>query len=144
MKAYLIDPETRTIAEITIDPAAGLRDYYAAIGCSLVTVAALDTLPGHDLWLDDEGLFAENGPAGFIYAPECGQELFAGRAIVTGGVDDEGDTTGATCTARDIQRRLFAVTDLLPGGVTVCAPLTIAAHDSPAADNQGHAGECRA
>ena len=125
MKAFLIDPEARTVAEIDIDPANVLRDLYAAIDCELVTTAELSTLPGHDLWLDDEGRLADE-PHGIIYAPGCGQEIFAGRAVVLGAPDEEGDTTEATCSAEDIRRRVFAVEDMLPGGFIFSAPLTVA------------------
>lgn len=130
MKAYLIDPIARTVSQINLDPAHGLRDYYAALGCELVECVA-DAIPEHDLWIDEEGLINGN-PHGHIFAPATYQQLFVGRAIVTGGADDEGDTLPATCTAEDIARRVFAVTEFLPGGVAVVAPLEIVTTDKAA------------
>ena len=124
MKAYLIDPEACTVRAIELDPTNRLRDYYAALDCQLVEVVS-DAIPGHDLWVDEEGLINDN-PHGAIFAPATYQQVFIGRAIVTGGVDDEGDTLPATCTPEEIAARIFAVTDILPGGITVCAPLVSA------------------
>jgi hypothetical protein len=130
MKAFLIDPEARTVAEIDIDPANVLRDLYAAIDCQTVEVVA-GAIPGHDLWLDEEGALYDDPPHGLMAIPNTAQPILFGRAVVLT-ANDDGDCTAATCTAEEIAARVFAVTDLLPGGTVFVAPLTVATADSAA------------
>lgn len=138
MKAYLIDPTARTVREIALDPAHMLKGFYAAIDCELVECIAHHPLAGHDIWIDEEGLLYDDPPHGLFIIPASAQQIYAGRAVVTGGPDKDGNTTAATCSAEDIAREVFAVLDFSRDRV-VAAPLTVL----PKAYSNGTSGQDR-
>ncbi|MEU7032014.1 DUF3846 domain-containing protein [Streptomyces sp. NPDC046275] len=76
-----------------------LRALRSAIGCTTVDVVDVtDTL---SMWLDDEGLFAENPrvniPAFRLFAHYgTPHQRYFGNAVFTGGTDPNGDTLGLT------------------------------------------------
>lgn len=125
MKAYLIDPATRTLSAVDVETENGnqLRSMYRHLDCHTVDCVR-DVIPGHDLWIDDEGMLHDEPPHGLFYAEGSPQEIYFGRALVMSS-NEEGDTTPATCDPDDIMRRIAAVHDLR-GGVLVLAPLDYA------------------
>ncbi len=96
MRAFLIDPEDRTICEI--DFAGGLDNFYEVLGCSCITVAG--PLPnGDDVWVDDEGLLKD--PEYFFTIPRYPTPL-AGRGLVLS-CDDQGASGPANATLTDLR-----------------------------------------
>lgn len=127
MKAFLIDPAEQTIQAVELERAEGrglLPAMYAALDCQLVDRIADGVIPGHDIWIDDEGLLHDEPPHGIFVIPATYQQLFHGRALVTGVDLEEGETTAAFCTAEEIARKIFAVRDLTPEHI-ICQPLRI-------------------
>ena len=104
MRAFLIDPEFGTISEIDISRMSTLKHLYKNIDCDRVDVVS-NVIPGHDLWVDDEGLLYETPPHGLICIYKGHlydyDEILAGRAVVLGR-DNEGNCEDATCSAQDI------------------------------------------
>jgi hypothetical protein len=125
MKAYLIDPAARTLSAVDVATESGnqLRSMYRHLDCSAVDCVR-DVIPGHDLWIDDEGALYEEPPHGLFYADGTPQQVFFGRALVMSS-NDEGDTTAATCSADDITQRIAAVVAISGLGISV-APLVVA------------------
>lgn len=88
-----------------------LADMYKAIGCNLVEVVC----PTDDLtfWFDEEGLYSENTADNMavtrVLAEVFGfnRQVYVGHAVITGGVDDEGDTLGLTDELRERLRALL-------------------------------------
>ena len=124
MKAYLIDPATRTLLAVDVETENGsqLRSMYRYLDCQLVDCVR-DVIPGHDLWIDDEGSLYEEPPHGLFYAEGTPQQIFFGRALVMSS-NDEGDTSAATCSVDDITQRIAAVVDISSLGLSV-APLVV-------------------
>ena len=103
MKAFLIDPASRSIAEIEIkfdEKGSTLRAMYAALDCRLVDVATIRALPGNDVWIDDEGLFIEDQS---FFALAGNDTPYAGKALVLS-CDREGTEQPPTCTMADLRR----------------------------------------
>ena len=103
MKAFLIDPASRSIAEVQIMPdekGSTLRAMYAAMDCRLVDVASIRALPGNDVWIDDEGLFIEDQS---FFALAGNEQPYAGKALVLS-VNSDGDEQPPTCTLADLRR----------------------------------------
>lgn len=132
MRAFFINTDAQTIEQIDIDPARFLSTLYERLDCSLVEIVAGEPVPGHDIWIDEEGMLYDRPPHGLLAIPDTHQKIFAGRAIVTGGPDDEGDTTAATCSADDICARVYGVCALSEQGALV-APLRVIQADNAAA-----------
>ena len=103
MKAFLIDPASRSIAEVEIIPNASgstLSAMYNALNCRLVDVATIRALPGNDVWIDDEGLFIEDQS---FFALAGNDTPYAGKALVLS-CDREGTEQPPTCTMADLRR----------------------------------------
>jgi hypothetical protein len=108
MKAYLINPKENTISQV--ETTGGLADMYRLLDCSTVDVVR-DAIPGHDLWLDDEGLlFEDEAPHGLFHSKLTGQ-ILAGLALVLS-ANDEGDCTAATCSAQDVARYVNPIANI--------------------------------
>lgn len=108
MKAYLINPKANTISEV--ETTGGLADFYRLLDCDLVDVVG-GAIPGHDLWVDDEGLlFEDEAPHGLFYSRLTGQTL-AGLALVLS-TNDNGDCTAATCSADEVASYLQPIADI--------------------------------
>lgn len=112
MKAYLIDPATRTLSAVDVETENGtqLKSMYRHLDCDLVEIVR-DVIPGHDIWIDEEGALYDTPPHGLFYAKDSFQQIFCGRALVMSS-DDEGDTTPATCQPEDILARIRAVVEI--------------------------------
>lgn len=103
MKSYLIDPVSRSIADVEITPdskGSTLHAMYAVLNCRLVDVALIRALPGNDVWIDDEGLDVEDQSFFHLAGNE---QPYAGRGLVLS-VDKEGAECAATCTMADLRR----------------------------------------
>lgn len=108
MKAFLINPKANTISQVETD--GGLADMYRLLDCSLVDVVS-DVIPGHDLWIDDEGLlFEDEAPHGLFHSRLTGQML-AGLALVLSN-NGEGDCAPATCSADDVAKYVNPIADI--------------------------------
>lgn len=89
MQAYIIDPHTKTVSTYTYS--GNWRDISKAIGCDLFDVVT--TPEGYSLYVDDEGLYVPD-QAFFLWK---GLPMpLAGKAMLLGPVDDEGNTTEIT------------------------------------------------
>lgn len=115
MRALLICPFDRTISEVEIEP-GNLDSYYKALShpdhppVETFDVAYVD---GIDCFVDDEGLL--KGPTSFFQFTPLDRDPLAGRGLVTGGIDDEGNTVGATMTVDELKARVMWVDVLAPG-----------------------------
>lgn len=99
-----------------------LAMFYREIGCHCVDVVSLGDL---DMWVDDEGLMVDeprtNARATGLVAASLGQpvQLFFGTAVVTAGVDDDGETQGLTREqARETRRVAIAAGKQLEAWLT--------------------------
>lgn len=114
MKAYLIDPKAGTITTVDVarDESGSILDAMRALlECELVDVAR-DIIPGHDVWIDDEGALRDE-PAGLFWSLSLNEPI-AGRGLALT-CDDEGDCQDATCTAADVAERVAILSELSPG-----------------------------
>ncbi len=98
----LIDPFERTIRAVAYD--GSLDVLYALLDCATVDVAR-----GHkfDLYVDDEGLFKADQQY-FAIIGELGQPI-AGKALVIGKPDHDGNTTPPSVSREYIDRNILWV-----------------------------------
>ncbi len=95
MQAYLIDPHTKTTE--AIDYSGDWQDISKLIGCDYFDVVT--TREGLSIYVDDEGLYRQ-GQAFFAWN---GLPVpLAGKALVLGPVDDEGETLECPWSAVDV------------------------------------------
>ena len=92
----LIDPAERTLSPAQFEP-GDLPKMYEMLGCDLVTLAYLDDSAA--VFVDDEGLFKPD--QSFFYHEPTGQFL-AGKGLVVGPPDDEGESTSCPLSAEDL------------------------------------------
>jgi hypothetical protein len=95
MQAYLIDPHTKTCS--TVNYSGNWKDIGPLLDCHLFDVVT--TPEGFTLYVDDEGLYRDD--QAFFLWKGIDQPL-AGRALVMGPVDAEGDTTEITAPLIEI------------------------------------------
>ena len=88
MKAYIIDPEARSISEVDWDE--GYKSIYTRLGCELFDCVEIDPVTMDSVYVDDEGLFKNptrffqiSGPH-FISSPLAGKGLVLGYDVNTG------------------------------------------------------------
>jgi len=114
MKAYLIDPKFGTISKFSIKQDAVLESLRKALECDYIDVVR-GVIPGHDIWVDDEGLvnggtvngfFASKGGVGF-------PEIFGGKGVVLS-YDEDGGTSPATCSKQDVANAVSHVIRIDP------------------------------
>lgn len=103
MKAFLIDPFTRTIE--TVEHDGSLDSIYELTGCSCFTVAEFDE-EGNGAYVDDEGLLKPNQE--FFFMSGYPQPL-AGRGLVLG-CNEDGETIEPTLTLNDLKERVKFLT----------------------------------
>ena len=89
MKAYLINPDSRTISTVECD--GSLKEIYALLGVDLIDVCYPFPHSDDCVYVDDEGLMKPNS---FFRIGRLGTRL-AGRGLVMGSIDDgaNGPTT---------------------------------------------------
>ena len=111
MRGYLIDPETRSIAEQTLGQ--HFEEINTAIGSRLFCVGAY--LPDEDtVFVDDEGLLTDE-PKHFFRIDEriihtSNPGPLCGRGLVLG-ADDEGDSIDAKITLEKLTKAVRWVTE---------------------------------
>ena len=99
MQAYLIDPYVLTITPV--EYSGDYKEIYRFIEADLFDVVT--TPEGMSVYVDDEGLY--NATAFFAW-----QSLpipLAGKALVLGPVDEEGDNTACPLTIDELWDRVF-------------------------------------
>lgn len=87
MKAYLIDPDARSINEVDVDKSLGLEAYYRLLDCDMIEAAAFNE-HGDVAYVDEEGLLKTQTK--FFQIAGYPQPL-AGKGLVVG-TDQEGET----------------------------------------------------
>lgn len=97
MRTILIDPVTRSFTEV--DYNGDWKTIPTHIGCELFDVVYTDV---GDVFVDDEGLLKPNQKFFVI----DGSTPLAGRGLVFGPVDDEGDSTPATVTIEELEQKV--------------------------------------
>ena len=92
MNALLIDPSTKSVTAVAVDPLNALQSLYTLIGCTYVEAMASQCAV---LYVD------ENPPPqpGFVYNTHS----VRGRAVVVGPANDDGDDTPVTVTAAAVE-----------------------------------------
>lgn len=95
--ALILRPD-RTATVITWPTTGTLATLHLAIHCQTVDVVSLS--PDLSMWVDDEGMIngAEVNALATLLARLAGftHQPYFGTAVITGGADTEGDTTGLT------------------------------------------------
>jgi len=127
--SYLIDPVAKTVEPFTID----LKDYkaiYTAIGADCFDAVGIKLMASSDgqplglvqcsAFVDDEGALNEDHVCFLIgHRPEV-QILLAGKALITGGPDAEGNTqpVHSLLTLDDMRRQVaWTESQITPGFV---------------------------
>jgi hypothetical protein len=104
MKAFVIDPITRTVAEV--DYNGDYRQIYKLIDADTFDAVTVqyDTLTGHreSLFVDDEGLFKADQK--FFHWADYPQPL-AGKALLLG-TDDTGESVATKQTISEVERQV--------------------------------------
>lgn len=88
MRMILIDPHKREVSEVQME-GGNIDAYYQVMECGTFSCA------GPHLFIDDEGLF-KNPQAFFSFIPYHPHYPLAGKALLTGGADDNGETLPCT------------------------------------------------
>lgn len=102
MRAILIDPKERSFTEIDHDT-SDYKNIPAALGCDLFDVVRLNDC---DIYVDDEGLYNSD----YFFVIDGIHQPLAGRGLVFGVVDDEGNETPCTLNIEDLERRVSFTT----------------------------------
>jgi hypothetical protein len=96
MKAYLIDPQAKTVTEVHYN--GDFHQIYELIEVELFTVVTIDDI-GNAVFIDDEGLL--NNPRYFFKLAGYLQPL-AGKGLVLG-TDDDGESVEPTISLEDVR-----------------------------------------
>jgi len=102
MIAYLIDPKTRTMAQV--EYSGDLDELYKLLGCNTVDAVEVNS-HGDTLWVDDEGLFVPREDLYLFYmagSHAATPDALAGRALLTGC-----NAKGNTCAPHYAQHEYF-------------------------------------
>ncbi len=97
MKAIVIDAVNKKVYPTNIGE---YTDYYKHLDCQYFTVVQY---PFGDVYVDDEGIWKDNGFRLPGYHP-----LF-GNGVLTGPVDDEGENTDVALTIEQVLERVVWV-----------------------------------
>ena len=95
-RAILIDPKERSFTEVEYN--GDYKTIYPLLECETFDIAYTDV---GDIFVDDEGLI--NGKDYFFQIKGCPQPL-AGRGLLFGPVDDDGESTPATIKIEDLEK----------------------------------------
>jgi hypothetical protein len=98
MRTILIDPYERSFTEVDYD--GDYKSIYTHLGCDTFDVVYTDV---GDVFVDDEGLL--KNPSKFFYIQGTPQPL-AGRGLVFGRVDEEGNSTEATVSIDELEKKV--------------------------------------
>lgn len=97
MRAILIDPFTRSIDEVDIDPS--LDNLYTTLNVELITVVRWDK--ENALIIDDEGLLKPRETMEYFWVRGSGQP-FAGKGLLLG--DDYGENRATTLDLETVRK----------------------------------------
>lgn len=95
-KAYLIDPVKLQVTEVTLS--GDYREIYKHIHCEIFTAVTINE-NGDSIFVDDEGLYAEN-QVFFIHTDYPYQPL-AGYGLVLGCDMETGESVSPICTLEE-------------------------------------------
>ena len=98
MKTILIDPKERSFTEIEHDN-SDYKNISKALDCDLFDVVRLKDC---DIYVDDEGLYNSE----YFFIIEGIDQPLAGRGLVFGVVDEEGNDTPCTLNVEDLEKRV--------------------------------------
>lgn len=98
MRTILIDPTERSFTEVEYD--GDYKSIYTHLGCDTFDVVYAKE---GDIYVDDEGLFKEDQK--FFWLEGIPQPL-AGRGLVFGPVDEEGNSTEATVSIDELEKKV--------------------------------------
>jgi hypothetical protein len=98
MRTVLIDPVTRSFTEVEYD--GDYKSIYKHLGCDLFDVVYTDM---GDIYVDDEGLLKHDQK--FFYVEGMPQPL-AGRGLVFGPVDEDGNSTEAKISIDQLEKKV--------------------------------------
>jgi hypothetical protein len=93
-RGILVDVAKLTVREVQFN---GLKDMYRLIDCDMVECVSYGK--DLDVWVDEEGLLKNDGK-GFFMLPSYPQP-FKGNGLLTGGVDENGETVSCTMSLED-------------------------------------------
>ena len=104
MRALLICPYECTVTEVQIDN-GNLASYYEALSYPGHKVDTFDVVrcDGFDIFVDDEGLLKDSNE---FFSVDGYPQPLAGRGLVTGGVDREGETLACTMSIEELAKRV--------------------------------------
>ncbi len=90
MRAYLIDPENRTITEV--DYSGNYHHIHQLTGCTCFDLVSINAA-GDGLYVDDEGLFKDPQHLFMLSGPDFVEPaMLAGKALMLGS-DGDGTST---------------------------------------------------
>lgn len=104
-RGILIDVAKLNVFEVEFD---GLDDMYRLIDCDMVECVSLNR--NTDLWVDEEGLLKNDGKGFFFYAGR--EEPLKGNGLITGGVDEDGETLPCTMSLEEAASKVIFAVDL--------------------------------
>lgn len=102
MRVILIDPKERSFTELEHDN-SDYKNISKALGCDLFDVVRLNDC---DIYVDDEGLYNND----FFFVIDGIEQPLAGRGLVFGVVDEEGNDTPCTLSVEDLEKRVSFTT----------------------------------
>lgn len=103
IRALLIDPAAKAVSELTLPAGGMLKALYEAIQCDTVDVVYMDH--GLCAYVDDEGLFKPDQD--FWRLREWQHDTcIAGRAVVVGDPDEDGNDTDCPIGVDELRERL--------------------------------------
>lgn len=116
LKGFLINPYQRTVEEVEVEHSGG-SSYVGlknAIGCDRVDCVSLGdqdtetTKKGNDIWVDDEGMYANT--MFFRQSKLAPMNLLPGKAVVLGVDLKNGSTTDTSLTKEEVMDGLEFLT----------------------------------
>lgn len=117
MRAILIDPFSRTIAEV--EYSGNYKQIYELIQCDTYDCARINR-EGDGIFVDDEGLFKEQEQAFFLHA-DYPQPL-AGRGLVLGCRMEDGESVSPSTTLDEVIDKVVFVTPVNINGEVMFIP----------------------
>jgi hypothetical protein len=108
MKAYLIDPWTRTVTEVQRgednNGNSRLHEIYALLGCDAIEAVNPHNAGSDIIYVDEEGLFKDGQM--FFYCRLWPQESLAGKGLWVG-TTRSGDDASPTVTRQYVEDHII-------------------------------------
>ncbi len=111
MRMLLIDPFEMTVS--ALDKPSGLQTLYRLIDCNTMTPGLINC-PNSTLWVDDEGLFAEQ--KAFWTIEGLTVQPLTGKGVLVGFDANTGNDTDCIHRLSDIERRVRWIEPVRMGG----------------------------